>query len=191
MPRKRSAISSSFGELLAGRVPLAACPLVQPLRERLGEPVGERLRHDRAVVVVLGLEPRRELVGAGSATANAPTGRRGRSAGDEVGEGAVRPRVAVRRLLAQHREPDARAVRARCRRPPRAPARSRRRRAPDEPSPDDLVEQRRRVVVQLARRRLLEDRREAPLQLPGVEEERPVDVARAAPRRRARRRACR
>ena len=44
--------------------PVAARPLVQVLGERLGEPVGERLDHDRAVVVVLGLEARGELVGA-------------------------------------------------------------------------------------------------------------------------------
>ena len=49
---------------LVGRVPLAARPLVQPLGERLGEPVGERLDHDRAVVVVLGLEAIGELVAA-------------------------------------------------------------------------------------------------------------------------------
>ena len=51
-------------ELLAGRVPLAPRPLVELLGEGLGEPVGERLDHDRAVVVVLGLVARRELVGA-------------------------------------------------------------------------------------------------------------------------------
>ena len=51
-------------ELLVGRVPLAPRPLVQPLGERLGEPVGERLDDDRLVVVVLGLVARGELVGA-------------------------------------------------------------------------------------------------------------------------------
>ena len=39
--------------LVRGVAPeLPAHPLVQPLGERLGEPVGERLQHDRAVVVV-------------------------------------------------------------------------------------------------------------------------------------------
>ena len=42
---------------------------------------------------------------------------------------------------------------------------------------DDLVEELAGVVVQLARGRVVEDRREAALQVPGVEEERPVDVA--------------
>ena len=36
-----------LGEVLVGRVPLAPCALVQPLGERLGEPVGERLDDDR------------------------------------------------------------------------------------------------------------------------------------------------
>ena len=44
------------------------------------------------------------------------------------------------------------------------------------PSRDDLVERGERVVVELARRRMVEDRRELPLQVPGVEEELPVDV---------------
>src|SRR5439155_12815618 len=39
----------------------------------------------------------------------------------------------------------------------------------------DLVEEREPVVVELARLRPLQDRRKAPLQLPGVEEELPVD----------------
>src|ERR1051326_1830727 len=44
-------------ELLAPPVsPLASRPLVQALRERFGEPVGESLHHDRAVVVVGRLE---------------------------------------------------------------------------------------------------------------------------------------
>src|SRR5579872_6971961 len=51
-------------ERLVRRVPLAPCLRVQPLRERLGEPVGERLDDDRAVVVVLRCVPCGELVGA-------------------------------------------------------------------------------------------------------------------------------
>ena len=50
----------------------------------------------------------------------------------------------------------------------------------EEPARDDLVQELVRVRVELARRRpdggVVEDLREAPLQLPGVEEERPVDV---------------
>src|SRR4029077_11807430 len=42
---------------------------------------------------------------------------------------------------------------------------------------DDLVEQLLRVAVQLARLGPLQDRRELALQVPGVEEELPVDVA--------------
>ena len=36
-----------------GRVPLLAHITMQPLRERLGQPVGERLDHDRVVVIVV------------------------------------------------------------------------------------------------------------------------------------------
>ena len=46
----------------------------------------------------------------------------------------------------------------------------------EEPLVNDPVEQALRVVEELARRGLLEDRRELALQLPGVEEELPVDV---------------
>ena len=45
----------------------------------------------------------------------------------------------------------------------------------EEAVADDLVELLHGVVVELARRGLLQDRRELPLQLPGVEEELPVD----------------
>src|SRR5580765_384452 len=50
-------------ELRALLVPGAARDLVQVLRERLGETVGERLDHDRVVVVVLRGEAGGELVG--------------------------------------------------------------------------------------------------------------------------------
>src|SRR5205823_14344592 len=46
----------------------------------------------------------------------------------------------------------------------------------DELPVDDLVEQLLRVVPELTRGRLLEDRRELPLQLPRMEEELPVAV---------------
>src|SRR6185312_12098504 len=67
--RRPDAAKALVDELFARQpvallVPRTPRPLVQPLRERLREPVGERLRHDRAVVVVLGLEPGDELVQA-------------------------------------------------------------------------------------------------------------------------------
>src|SRR5207248_7372216 len=161
---------------IARLVPPAPRNLVQVLGERLREAVGEGLRHDRAIVVVLGLEPGRELVEA------VPGGDRectemvaGR--GDEVGEAAVRSRVAVRGLLAE--EAEARLVVimdndivAVGRRRPEAVDASRGKELPV----DDLVEQLLGVVPQLARGRLLEDRGELALQLPRIEEELPVDV---------------
>ena len=65
---------------------------VDVLGERLGEPVGQRLDHDRPVVVVLRLVARRELLGAvdrDREAAEVVAGRR-----DVVGEAAVRARVA-------------------------------------------------------------------------------------------------
>ena len=108
---------------------------------------------------------------------------------DVVGEAAVRPRVAVRGLLAQQRERDA-VRRGRRRRPPSAPARTRRRRGP---AATRRARSRRAAPAPRRRARFaagsLEDRRELALHLPRVEEELPVDVV--AQRRRARaRRAC-
>src|SRR6476646_8804702 len=89
-------------ELLVGLVPRAPHNLVEVLRERLGEAVGEGLDHDRAVIVVLRLVVSGELVGAVDRD-------RERAdvvavGADVVGEAAVRARVAVRGLLAQERE---------------------------------------------------------------------------------------
>ena len=102
MPRNVSRDQLVGGQVLVGRVPLAAGTRVQPLRERLGEPVGERLHDDRAVVVVLVLVARGELVGAvdrDGERAEVVAGGR-----DVVGERAVRPLVAVVGLLAQEAE---------------------------------------------------------------------------------------
>ena len=72
----------------------------------------------------------------------------------------------------------------------RARARSRRRRAGCSDAPCRISrEERLRVVVELARRRVVEDRRELALQIPGVEEELPVDVRHELGERRARPRA--
>ena len=154
------------------------------LGESLGEPVRERLRHDRVVVVVLGLEARRELVdadaGGDGERAEVVAGRR-----DVVGEAAVRPRVAVRGLLPEEAEAVSPSSPATTTSSPSDPrARSRDTAGDEQAFRDDLVEQhagRRRTARAAAG--LLEDRRERALQLPGVEEELPVDVL--AERRRA------
>ena len=86
--------------------------------ERLGEPIGERFHEDRVVVVVLALEPARQIVGAQSrgdreradVVAAAAVARR-----DEVGERQVRLAVGNRFLLPQHVEARQLAVRARSR----------------------------------------------------------------------------
>ena len=154
---------------------------MEPLGERLGEPVGHGAHHDRAVVVVVGLEPRRELAGAVDADRERtdvilePALDRG----DVVRERRVGTRVAVRALLAQLREAlavedDVVAVGV-C--GPEAVDAAR----AEQAVLDDLVEQLVRAVEQVARRLALlgivEDRRIATAELPGVEEERPVDVA--------------
>ena len=155
-----------------GLVPLASRLQVQPLRERLCEPVSQRLDHDRPIVVVLGLVAGGQLVRAVD-----PDGERAEMIirrGDEVGQRAVRPRVSPVRLLAEHREALAGrkhdVVALGLRGPEAVDAMS-----AEQPVADDLVQLRDGVVVELPRRRLLENRRELPLQLPGMEEELPVD----------------
>src|SRR5580765_584442 len=91
---------------------------------------------------------------------------------DVVGETAVRPRVAVRGLLAQKIEGGAvlqdDVVAVRTRRPVAVDAASLERSVAH-----DLVQQLLGLVVELLRRRLLEERGELALHLPGVEEELP------------------
>ena len=154
---------------------------MQQLRERLRETVGERLDHDRAVVVVVRLIPRDELVDADAgrhreATEGVLQLRLRRR--DEVGERAVRAVVAVVGLLPEHREQPAAVehdvVSASARRPePVDPL------CGDRPVAHDLVEQLGRLPVQLPRGlavlRMVEDLREPALELPSGEEERPVD----------------
>ena len=50
--------------LVPAEAPVAAGLLVEHLGEGLGQAVGEGLGHDRVVVVVVGLEPLRQLLGA-------------------------------------------------------------------------------------------------------------------------------
>src|SRR5581483_4303505 len=169
-------------ELLPGGVPGPPHLGVEVLGEGLGQPVGERLDDDRAVVVVLGLEPRGQLVGPVDADREGAdriaAGRggvaRGASGlrGDVVGQAPVGAVVAVVELLPQEAEPGALVeqdvVAVRMRRPePVDAARVQRALA------DDLVQGLDRVVVELSRLRAVEDRRKLALQVPGVEEELP------------------
>ena len=91
-----------LAQMLLGRVPLVPRPLVEGLGERLGEPVGERLDDDRAVVVVLRLVAPGELVRAVDADREGADGVAGRR--DEVCERVVRTAVRVVRLLTEEVE---------------------------------------------------------------------------------------
>ena len=153
MPRNRSAISCSVGSFGPGLVPRAARDLVQVLRERLGETVGERLDHDRVVVVVLGGEAGGELVGAeagGDRERAQEVVRPARRSPRGSGSGASR-----RSRSAGGGSRSAFPRRRRRRHPRRPPARSRTRLvACNNRSLDDPVEQALGVVPELARRRL-------------------------------------
>jgi hypothetical protein len=166
------------GRIGVGLEPVAARLEVDVLGERLGQPVGERLDHDRVVVVVLGGVLGGELLcpdaGGDRERPEVVSFR-----GHEIDERPVRAGVAVVGLLAEEAEARARSVVtidndivAVGRRRPEAEDTAR----DEQTLVDDPVEQALRVVEQLPRRRLLQDRRELPLQLPGVEEELPVDV---------------
>jgi hypothetical protein len=161
---------------------------VEVLGEGLRETIGERLDHDRLVIIVLGLESRDERVGAQpggdrkrtEVVAAAALNRR-----HEVGERSIGFVVGDDLLLSKHVETDAlggpglvlieddvvanrrgrpEPVSAACGQPVLA---------------NDAVEQRLGIVVQLSRGRavlrVIENPRHPSLQLPRVEEERPVD----------------
>ncbi len=169
---KRSPRRSSGRQVLLGRVPLVASALVQPLGKRLREPVGERLGDDRAIVVVRGDNARRPRLGAVDGDREGPE--RVAVGRDEVGKTAIGAAVAVGGLLTQEGEAgvtDDDVVALRARRPePVDPARR------EAAVAHDLRELGECVVVQFARGRILEDRRVASLEIPGVDEELPVDV---------------
>ena len=57
MPRYFSSIKSSVRQIFNfAKAPFLADALVQKFRERLGQPVGQRLGHDGIVIVVAGFE---------------------------------------------------------------------------------------------------------------------------------------
>ena len=178
MPRNRSACRSSTDRRRVRLVPVAAGPQVRVLGERLGQPVGQRLHHDRLVVVVLRLVPPGELLGA--VDGDREPAEVIRVGGQVVGQAPVRAALRLDGLLPQHRQPQLAAGPG-----PSTTMSSPSACAGQNPYPpravscslgDDLVQQRVRVVEQLAGLgELVQDRRVLALQLPGEEEELPVD----------------
>ena len=154
---------------------------MQSLGERLGQAVGERANHDRAVVVELG----GETIGERLATVDRDRERADvirrpvsagatKSASDRFGRESAWS--ACWRSIGK-REPSSRTTSspsALAGQKPYTP------RACSEPLPRDLVEKLVRPGEEIARDGALlgivEDRRIAALELPGMEEERPVDV---------------
>ena len=109
MPRYFSANHIVERQVLALAVaPVLAHLRVQVLGGRLGQPIGQRLDHDRVVVVLIALELPGQRVGADAGrdgehaevVGDAALARR-----DEVGERQIRPLVGDDLLLPQHREP--------------------------------------------------------------------------------------
>ena len=175
--------------LVLAVAPLAARALVQPLGERLGQAVGERLHHDRGVGVVLALVARDQLVDAeprGHGEGPDPVGEPRLARRHEVGERLRRQAVALLGLLPQRvqraEQPRARLVRVELDvvadggRREEAVGRARLEIAVGH----ELLQRRLRVVEDLLRLRppvgVLEDARVGAAQLPDGEERRPVDV---------------
>ena len=97
-------VGQHFGRAVA---PLAPHARVQVFGERLGQTIGKRLHHDRAVVVVLLLVPLHQLVGAeaaGDRKRAEVIGDARRSRRDEIGERSIRLPAGQRFLLPQHVE---------------------------------------------------------------------------------------
>ena len=177
--------------------PVAPCALVQPFGAGFRKTVGKCLDHDGVIVVVLPFEGAGERLGSKSCR----RGERAKEVGewgfdrrDEVGERQMGCAVGHLLLLPQHRKasracpadlgPDSRPSRfedhdvvAAVVRRPEAVDRAR---VESTLSDDDAIEQHARVVVQLPGRttvlRMLQDAREAALELPCGKEKRPVDV---------------
>ena len=175
---------------------------MQVLGERLGQAVGQRLDHDGPVVVAVALEAPHQLVGAdarGDREGADVIGDAGAGRRHEVGQRQVGSPPVERLLLPQHVEAGelrlgAVGVRAGVRAvgvrganhdivavahggpEPVDAARG------EALGVDDLAQQLGRLRVEVARRRpvarIVEDGREAALELPRGEEERPVDVGR-------------
>ena len=178
------------GELLLWRIrpELPARALVHVLRERLGQPVGERLEHDCAVVVVRFLESLDMLVDADAGgdgeradVVARPCGRH------EVGETGLRLAFSLGALLAQVYEAmqEVAAILARVHRDVVVIQRIGREETEHgaclQPAlVDDSIEHLLRILVQRRRRfshgRVVEDLRKLAVKLPGVEERHPVDV---------------
>ena len=169
---------------------LGAHALVHALGEGFREAVGQRLDEDRGIIVVGALEAfgdrdfldaRRDHEAAEIVSLSAVGGR------DEIGERHVGTAVALRQLLAQGEEGRKLVPAAVIREQPdivadrvgRPEADHRLRREPF--FRDDLLQHRLRVVEERPGGRplalVLEDLRIAALELPGLEERRPVDVA--------------
>ena len=195
MPRYFSPMQLLARELRARLVPLASGDLVQVLREGLRQAVGEGLDHDRAVVVVLGLEARRR-----ARRRRGPPSRRRRRGGRRWAAMKSASEkygllVAVVDLLPQHRKADAilqhDVVALRMRRPEAvdafAPGAGRR--PGSRPAAPFAFSKSSRAAAPCEGLSRIAGK--LSLELPRVEEEGPVDVAARASPGRARRPSCR
>ncbi|MPL88384.1 hypothetical protein SDC9_34404 [bioreactor metagenome] len=179
------------GIALVGRIgpELAPHPRVQQLGQRLGDAVGQRLDHDRAVIVIRALVARGDFLLLGARRHHEAADMVGHARrADEIGKRHVRPALALAGLLAQRVQGGKRRLAVLAGEQPDVVALGIRRpeahhRLGVEPLlGDDAVKHRLRVGEQRARRRalllVLEDARIDALQLPGLEERGPVDIAR-------------